>query len=84
MTGQSPVERLFIEIRPTGTNNMNDSFQEAMEDSAAFSNFAQKFKVLIWKWKEESTEKTIDDVALELWEYLKKDKKRTTNHQPSV
>jgi len=61
---------------------------EALEDAAAFANFAQRFKMLLWKASEEQRilsekvmvfdrhplprEKLLDDVALELWAYIKK------------
>ncbi len=59
---------------------LSSAVEQAREEStvrnaAQFSNFAQKFKMLIWdKWDGGAVtvnEKMLDDIALELWEYLK-------------
>jgi hypothetical protein len=46
-----------------------------LEDAARFSNFAQKFKMLMWNMTLQAhnrplTEDDYDTVALELWKYL--------------
>ena len=44
--------------------------KEMIEDSAHFSNFAQKLKTAMWA-KGFEDEKKMDEVAMEMWEWLK-------------
>ena len=53
---------------------MNQPLQaEQIQDAARFSNFAQKFKMIVWsKMPITASESELDEIALELWEWLKK------------